>query len=326
MKKAAILVCVLCGFSSLYGGDPIEPDKENKTEELETNLSFTRKARTVDFTYPVWGYYVTGSLGYSTISNSNLDGVWAPEGGAGYLFGAGYFRSVSPYVRILAGLDISSTSAKIETGESFMDDYGTYDIDGSKYQEYIEVKSSEKISPVYVSIPVTIEFGNINTDRIGFYFDLGFRFSYLVNSGYEKTGDYITKGEYNDGKYIITLEDVPELGFYGDRRGENGNANERGIFHPTTELSKTNLSLKAGLGISIPISSNIIFKGGIATHFGLVDISNSTNVVNSNIERITDEVNDMRSKYIDNSFAANEGSKTRYFGLEFGIYINRQLK
>ncbi len=326
MKKVVFLICVICGLNSLYGSEPFESNKKHKSDNTKTGKTITKADRTVDFIYPVWGFYVNGSLGYSTISNNSLEGVWAPEGGVGYLFGAGYFRSLSPYVKLIAGLDISSVSAKIETGDLFLVEYGANDIDGTPYMENMQVSATEILSPIYVSIPLLFEFGNPNIDRIGFYFDIGFRFSYLINSGYEKSGDYVTKGTYNDEYYNVTLEDVPELGFYGDIRGENGNMNERGVFNPTAELSKTNISLQAGLGISIPISSSIIFKGGIVTHYGLVDISNSSDAVNSTNDRITDAVYDKRSKYIDNSFAVNEGSETRYFGFEFGIYINRLLK
>jgi len=330
MKKVAIIIIVLFGNSGLYGSEPIETDKKDKSDKKKSALSFNTMAGTDDFIYPVWGFYVSGSLGYSTITNSNLEGVWAPDGGVGYLFGAGYFRSFSPYVKIIAGLDISSVTAKIDTGKDFLDNYEAVDIDGVDYQENILVTSNEQISPVYISAPILMEIGNPNIDRIGFYFDIGFRLSYLINSGYVKTGDYVTKGRYD--QYGVTLEDVPELGFYGDIRGENGNENERGAFNPAAELSKTNLSIQAGLGISIPISSSIIFKGGLVTHVGLVDIANPTpppdseTSISSGNPDLTSGVAYKRNKYIDNSFAVNEGSKTRYFGFEFGVYINRLLK
>lgn len=329
MRRLSIIFCLLFALAELYSDEPLQLKKKSKSVCKINATSFSKAAPDVSFIYPIWGYTINASIGYSNIVNSNLEGVWAPDGGIGYSFGAGYFRSLSPYFKLIAGMDISSISARIETGDYYEDLYIVEDIDNDEYQESIHVLSSENSSPFYFSIPVLLEVGNPNMDRLGFYLDLGVGFSFLLNSAYEKRGDYITNGTYSQfGDEELVLENVPELGFYGNLGDDE---TVRGTFNPTAELSKTNIVFHGGVGITIPISGNVIFKGGLVTHLGMTDIADSTpppgspEGTNPDNSPITEEVTYKRSKYIDNSFAVNEGSRTQYFGLEFGIYICRRL-
>ncbi len=156
------------------------------------------------------------------------------------------------------------------------------------------------------------EFGNPNIEKIGFYADLGLKYSYLLNESYSSSGTYSTTGTYE--QYNVTLKNIPELGFYNDKNPEN-----------YANLKKSNFSLVAGAGVFVPLSSTIIFKGGLVTNIGLADIGNNI-PANPNSNVINDNIYSYRSRYIDNTLAVVEGSRTFHFGIEFGIYISHRLK
>ena len=324
MKKIAFFVCFIFTIVNIYGNEPLKPKEKGKSNKNDTNLSASKMAMEADFIYPVWGFYVNAAPGMSQISNDNLSDVWTVKNGFGYSFSAGYFKSFSPYFKIIAGVGISSVTTKLEGSGIAYDDEILKDIDTDDYIETLKLNNAvETTNPMYLSVPILLEIGNPNIDKIGFYVDLGVRISYLLNANsfVTKTGTYETYGTYPIYGNL-KIENVPELGFYGEKRGR-----EVGLpyakFEDNAKLNSLNFSIQGGVGISIPISSNIIFKGGVVTNWGLQDIAKPGASDDPNVKPETREA---RHKFIDNSFAANKGSFTRHFGVEFGIYINRLLK
>jgi hypothetical protein len=312
MKKAVTLISLLFACLIAYPETPEKWEKEKPIEKFPY-LPATKLNLDDNFIYPAWGFYFDVSPGISNIKNDNLSsGLWDSKKGLGYTLNAGYFHSLSPWVKIKAGVGISGYKNTLKANGDAPQQSFT-DIDNDTYTETLTLTNVEKeSSPMYLSIPLIFEFGNPNIDKTGFYVDIGFKYSFLINENYSSSGSYSTKGTY--GQWEVTLENVPELGFYNDKSLESNAA-----------FKNSNYSLIAGAGIFVPVSSAVIFKGGIVTNIGLADIGKNS-VTNNNSRVINDEVYSYRARYTDNSMAVTEGSKTFHLGIEFGIYISYRLK
>ena len=313
MKKTVLLIWLLFTCIITYSNSPEKLGKKPAGEMFSSpspsNMNFYN-----DFIYPVRGLYFNVSPGITEIMNSNLaSNFWDLNAGFGYNLSVGYFQSLSPWFRIMAGVGFSSIKSKLTVnGDAPVHPVFT-DIDNDSYKETLTLTNVEKkANPMYFSVPFIFEFGNPNIDKVGFYTDLGIKYSFLINDSYQSSGTYATKGTYD--QYKVTLENVPELGFYSGKELESN-----------ASFKKSNISLLAGVGIFIPLSSVVIFKGGLVTNIGLTDIGNG-NIKNTNSDVISDEVYSYRAGYIDNSFAVVKGSKTFHLGIEFGVYVSRRLK
>ncbi len=312
LKKTAVSFCLLFTIGWLHAGEPAFPEKENSAD----NKSFASSSKLNlddDFIYPAWGFYFDFSPGISNIKNSNLSStVWDSKKGLGFTFNVGYFHSLSAWFKLKSGIGITNYKNTL-TADTDLPSQNFKDIDNDSYTEILTLTNIEKkSSPLYISVPLIFEFGNPNIEKIGFYADLGLKYSYLLNESYSSSGTYSTKGTYQ--QYNVTLENIPELGFYTNKTPEKN-----------AGLKKSNFSLVAGAGVFIPLSSTIIFKGGLVTNIGLADIGNNT-PANPNSNVINDNVYSYRSRYIDNTLAVVKGSRTFHFGIEFGVYISHRLK
>lgn len=311
MKKTALIIGLAVACLSVWASEPFKPNKEITGESKALFLASGEAS--IDFIYPVWGYYVDVSPGFSNISSDVAEHWNEPEGGLGYAVNIGYFRSLSPFFRISSGVGLSSVKSTLELKpENNEFSYKAEDIDGDSYFETISAKDFyEKTQPMYVSVPLIVEFGNPNIDKLGFYVNMGVRLSYLISDGYKNNGSYSAKGKYS--QYQVTLKNIRELGFYNDEE----------VPDKSGSLKNLNTALQAGAGISIPLSSAMIFKAGVVTHWGVSDIGNSEN---SHIENLPEE--HLRNDYFseNNSLTTNGKPLTRHFGVEFGLYINRLLK
>lgn len=312
MKKILFTVCLIFTFVILIAGNPPEQIKEKSNVNYPyTSYQFMNTAK--NFIYPEWGFYIDESTGYSKLNNKNLSSdMWNNKGGFGFTFDAGVFRSITPTFRILAGLGISYYTTILEAnGDIFAQKLK--DIDNDTYNETLtlsEVKNT--VNPIYLSVPLVFEFGNINIKSTGFYIDAGLKYSFLLINNYQTTGSYSAKGTYE--QWGLTLENIEELGFYSNREMES-----------SSDFNKSNISLLGGIGISVPISSAVILKFGIKGSFGLMDIGN--NKLEKPAESpLTVETFNFRANHINNTLAVTKDTKTRYIGFEFGIYINKRLK
>ncbi len=266
-----------------------------------------------NYIYPEWGFYIDAAPGYSFIENNPLpDFVWKYQGGIGYTFNMGYFKSITPYFKVKSGIGVSNYR---ET----LDAYGEIpprqmsDIDNDLYIENLTLNNVHNTaSNTYITVPLLFELGNTSINKIGYYVNIGASYSYLFNENYKPSGTYTTTGTYE--KWGVTLENVDELGFYSEKQLESN-----------AHFKKNNISVIVGAGITIPISSVLIFKAGLVGNYGLNDIGNNRPAKSKN-SPLPDEVYNYRANFTDNSLAILEGSKNRQIGFEVGLYICRRVK
>lgn len=262
---------------------------------------------------PVWGFFIDSSVGMSTIMNSNLSSeVWNSKSNLGYTFNLGYFHSFGSLFRIKTGLGFTSYSSSL-TGNGEVLSSQFMDIDNDSYTETLILSDAQKtFNPMYLSLPILFEIGNLSINKTGLYLDLGFKYSFLFNENNKNQGTYTTKGNYD--QWGVTIEDVEELGFYLSKDMESN-----------VGFKKNNYSIIANAGVTIPVSGVVILKLGITGSFGLKDIGGKASG-SSDISPLTEEAYQFRSQYIDNTFAVKKGSKTAYIGFEIGLYFNKQVK
>jgi len=275
----------------LFAAKPIT-SKEKKTEKSVNNIS--PSLQEMKNIYPVWGYYIDASPGIATIKiNSLSSDVWNSASNFGYNLSAGYVHSFGPWTKVKLGIGVSSYNISL-TGNGEIQSPQIEDIDKDTYTELLTLSNGEHIvNPMYLTVPLTFEFGNSNINKIGYYIDLGFEYSFLITENNTTTGSYTSKGNYP--QWGVTLENIPELGFYTDRNLESG-----------LNLQKSIYSVRGGAGITIPISGVLIFKLGFTGHLGLNNIG--------------------EDPYIYNPLATSKGNKARQIGIEFGFYICKLVK
>lgn len=312
MKEIIITTCLLFSSIILYATEPVII-KDNKAEKSYTNMFYPAADYTGKNIYQIWGYYLEASPGFSSIKSNNLSSdIWKTESKLGYNFNVGYFYSISPTIKFKAGIGFSGYSFGLK-GNGEISSTALKDIDNDTYIESLTLSNvNYTINPMYLSIPLTIELGNPNINKIGYYVDLGIEYSLLINENNSASGTYTTKGTYP--QWGVTLADIPELGFYTERNIE-----------PGKYLKKSNYSVKGGAGITIPLSGVVIFKLGLTGYLGLKDIGKKQ-VNNSDTGPISNQAYEFRSQYINNPMSSSGGSKTFYTGIEFGFYISKHVK
>lgn len=310
--KGIITICLIFSCLILYAEEPIKKE-DKKTKIISSYPTSHMLAQNEGVIYQEQGLYIDASPGISAIKNSNLSSdIWNSENSLGYHFNMGFFRSVSPLVKVKLGLGFSSYSTHL-SAEGEVQSPELADIDNDNYFETLTLSNVEyDIKPMYLTIPLVIELGNANLNKIGYYFDFGFEYAYLINANSSASGSYSSKGTYP--KWGVTLENVPELGFYSERNLDS-----------ELDMPKSNYSLKGGGGITVPLSGLIIFKIGVTGHLGLKDLGNKQ-VKNPDSSPISQQAHEFRSKYINNPVTSAKGSKTLYTGIEFGFYISKRVK
>ncbi len=312
MHKTIFSICLLFTFITAFADHALGSDKKDK-KEIDTSDSPSKSMIDKNTIYPVWGFYLDASAGLSEITNNNLASeIWDSQGDLGYSFNFGFFRSFGPFFKIKAGLGVSSFSNSL-SGNGEVPSQQFFDVDNDNYLEHLTLTNIEnKSNPMYISAPVLLEFGNTNVSKVGYYFNVGINYSYLIYENNSLNGTYTSSGEYL--QWGVILEDIPELGFYS----EKNIASDKGF-------QKTNFSALGGAGITIPISGTVIFKIGLTGAYGFKDIGNSL-PEKPDESSLSDASYAFRSKYINNTLAVNKGTKTRYVGIEFGLYINKLVK
>ena len=311
MKKTLIIIYLLFSYIILYAADPVIVNGESDTNDSNSLLP-AEKYR-MKRIYQIGGYYIDASPGLSFIKNKNLSpDIWNINGDFGYKFNVGYFQSLNQWAWVKLGVGFSSYSAHI-SGSGVFTSPEFKDIDNDAYIESLTVSNADySINPMYLTIPLSIEFGNANISKIGYYINFGIEYSYLIHENNKAIGTYSAKGIYP--QWGVELENIPELGFYSERNvGTDWN------------MQKSNISLKGGAGITIPLSGVVIFKLGLTGYLGLKDISNKE-IKKDDSSPISQQAYEFRSKYINSPLATSKGSKSFYTGIEFGFYISKRVK
>lgn len=312
MKEIIIITCLLFSCLILYATEPITI-KDKKTEKSSSYSTSSKQAPFKRTIYQQRGLYINVSPGISTIKNSNLSSdIWKSENNLGYNVSLGFFHSLSSWAKVKLGVGFSSYSTHL-TGNGEFKSPEFKDIDNDTYIESLKLTNVEyNINPMYLTVPLVIELGNPNINKVGYYVDFGFEYAYLINENGSASGSYSTKGIYP--QWGVTIENVPELGFYSEKNLDS-----------EWSLQKSNYSIKGGAGITVPLSGIVIFKIGVTGYLGLKDIS-SNHDQNTDFGPLTQKAYEFRSKYINNPLSSSNGSKTLFTGIEFGFYISKRVK
>lgn len=311
MKNRIYIACLIFSYIMLYASKPVLSKEKEKGKNISTMTPVVTEVHSENIN-PVWGFYADASPGIVSIKINNLaSDIWKTESNFAYNFSAGYFYSVHPLLRIKGGIGVSSYKASL-TGSGEIESQQLADIDNDTYIENLTVLNAKhNINPMYLTVPLIFEFGTANLSKLGYYLDIGFEYSYLINENNTSTGSYTTKGNYP--QWAVTLENVPELGFFTERNLES-----------ELRLKKSIYSIRGGAGITIPISGLLIFKLGIVGYMGLNSVGKSQYTSDEN-NSISQQTSDFRSDYIYNPLATSSGNKARRLGIEFGLYFCKRV-
>ncbi|NQU85083.1 MAG: hypothetical protein HQ541_04920 [Mariniphaga sp.] len=303
MKKLALLICLSIIFVNVYGNDPLKLRKKNsENKSAISDISFSANNEN----YPIWGYFINVAPSYSNVFSKSIrynidlltdvddrfDGNLIDlSSNLGFSFNAGYFRSLNSKLKFKAGFGIDLFSVDIKNKYLITNtkNFNATDIDKIDTVN-VEFTFNENtftdsiLSCYYFSLPLVLEYGYTNLDKLSFYVDLGVNFSMRIKE--TKVIEFYTEGTY--AKYDgVILNGVPELGFYGKIENEK---REWEVVNTNT----FNIALLGGAGITYPITNNYILKVGVVTNFGL------NNAFSDFLENRLDNV-----------------------GIEFGLYINK---
>lgn len=159
----------------------------------------------------------------------------------------------------------------------------------------------ENTRVTYLDVPVFIEFGNPNIDKIGYYLRLGVKVSIPVADNFSGNGNYTVKGFYPD--YNVELVNIPELGFVLNDQMYTGNTNY--------ELNSINISGLISGGVTFALSNSMILRAGAYYDYGFSDISKESTLGD-------------QDRQIDVSHILENNESATYirgFGFEVGIVL-----
>ncbi len=264
--------------------------------------------KNASISYTSKGIYLNITPSFSAIVNKDIfdDENWEINNGFSVNFEVGYFTKISEIFGFGFGLGTSSFSTEIKSS-AMMFNYEDTDIDGDNYSKMVGASAiTEKTLINYLDIPLFLELGNTNINKVGFYSRLGVKISFPISNSVTPTGIASYEGYYP--QYHVLLYGIPELGF------DTGLP----IYENTEmEINPVNLSAFLSAGITIPLSNYLILKFGANANFGLMEIS----------KQKSDDYD--KSKYDGNynKLLENPNSKTytRTYGFEVGLIYNLRL-
>jgi hypothetical protein len=253
---------------------------------------------------PKRSYFIHSGLGMSNFSNKSIEEQgWDRKGGFGYMIEFGYYQKIRPLIAIGIGIGLSSFANQISIEKINDTITGLIDPPDIEPQdnfaeriEYLNPTEDTRIS--FLDIPVFIEFGNTNVDKLGFFLRLGVKLSTPLIDQFSGKGFYSIKGYYP--KYGVELESIEELGFVNNALMYTG--------APTYELNSLNISGMLSGGISLVFNTNWIFKAGVNYVHGFTDLS-------KNIEPENYRQNN-RNHLLENNQSA---TYIRSLGFEIGL-------
>ena len=202
------------------------------------------------------------------------------------------------------GLGFSTYDTKISINSLHAENFHNGpDLDGD-YIDTIHVFSGikEETRLTYIDLPLFIEFGNVNASKLGYYFKVGIKLSYLVSSNFSGSGTDSTSGHYDADN--VVLYNIPELGYYPN---ESLYKNK-----PAKNTQPVNLSAAVSCGLTIPIKETWIIKIGPTFNASIIDVGK--NKSDNYYENCHYQMN-------ANNLLSNKTSTTRtyFIGLEIGI-------
>ena len=311
MKKNILVflaILLLIPLSYLYSGN--NSKALLKTSTNSKTHGFLPKGGGSNVSYPSKGLYFNLTPSIAGISNKDIagDANWTVKNGMGLNIEAGYFAKFHPLIGYGIGLSFSSYSTEI-TADPQKINRQEIDMDNDEYTQFIESSEiTEKLQLSYFDIPIFLEFGNPNIDKIGFYGRVGVKISFPLSQKFTPSGTASYEGYYD--QYNVTLYGIPELGFYSDKE-----------FYENPEMSVASVNVSALLsgGVTFPLSNYLILKVGANANFGLMEISGQKQTVEDY----------EKSKYDGNYSKLLESpakSMTQSIGIELGIIYNLRLQ
>ncbi|OQX77426.1 MAG: hypothetical protein B6D61_07190 [Bacteroidetes bacterium 4484_249] len=308
MKKnilTLLSVLLIIPLSDVYSGNYTKNNKNPFTSEL---FGFLPKGGSSTVSYPSQGLYLNVIPSFAGIKNKDIadDENWTVKNGMGLSIEAGYFTKFKPLIGLGFGFSYSSYSTEISADPQNIN-YPDEDFDNDSFTMNVETSGiSEKLKISYLDIPVFVEFGNPNIDKIGFYGRIGVKISFPLSQTFTPSGLASYEGYYQ--QFHVTLYDIPELGFYDNKS-----------FYDNTEtgLNSINVSALLSGGVTFPLSNYLILRAGANANFGLMEISGQK----------ADDYDNSKydgnySKLLENP---NAKTTTQSFGLELGIIYNLRL-
>ena len=323
MKKPGIYMSIILLFLPVVyvlsqdifeGEQEIKPKINYKTDQLKLTLRncvpMAQNTSAKIVSYPARGLLFNIAPSYSKLNNKELysDTVdWNAKGNFGINIEAGYFIKLNRIIGIGGGLGYSYFNSEISI-ETFQDTIPNQtDYDKSSYTLYKDNDElTEKLKISFLDIPVYVEFGNPNIDKIGFYGRIGFKASFTMSSKLKGEGHYTSWGYYDSCH--VELRNIPELGYYTNKPAYD--------IQEKVDIKPVTFSVFLSGGLSIPVSNFLIFKVGANFNFGLSELFDWSSDSHSGLEGPWEYI-----KLLDNS------SKTslRSFGLEVGLIYNLRL-
>ena len=271
--------------------------------------------------YPVLNS-IEFSAGYGIplLNNSLMGSTWDQKMGNGGQFSIEYRKQftkrstinnrVVDYPTIWAvgtGLGVSAFSKSADLNLVSEQVNSLQDADGDSYNANLDYSGiKEKVSLLYIDVPLYLEIGRLSKTRIKGWGRLGVKGSFLLNDSFEGQGSYTSQGYYP--AWDVTLHDVPELDYYTNRSAYTD---------PEYKLKPFVLWGTLSAGISIPFSNykeeiirNTILKLGVKYDFTITQVSEGS----SNLMYPGSLYHINKS-----NIWGGDGSRIHYFGLEVGL-------
>ncbi|MCD4665192.1 MAG: outer membrane beta-barrel protein [Bacteroidales bacterium] len=192
-------------FSVKYAGDglknyrAVNPTPASKSESLK---------------YPSSAFFIKLVPSSSAIVNSDItnDDAWESKGAFGINIEVGYYAKFNWLIGYGIGLGYSSFKSDLTLKKDYVE-MDEIDIDDDEYVLKITLNNAvEKLSVSYLDIPIFIEIGNVNLDKIGFYGRFGVKLSFPLLASFKPTGIFSYRGYYE--QYHVELYDIDEEDLY----------------------------------------------------------------------------------------------------------------
>lgn len=215
---------------------------------------------------------VFGSYGQTRIEDHNLLDMtlgtdhynWSSTPGHGMTVGAGIMYNTGDHFAVETGAYYNQYVTTFTSEGSFQDIQSSVDYNGESYWKTMTTDYDSMLSYNLISIPLSFTITTSNAGKAGMYISLGGVFSYSLSGEYETSGSWQYSGYYPDHPSYIRYVEISELGYY--QREEIQNSGE-------INGGQINLSVRASMGITIPIKYFTQIKLGPEVEWGLYDFN-----------------------------------------------------
>lgn len=190
--------------------------------------------------------------------------IWSYTPGHGINLGLGVLMSFTDHIALETGGFFNQYNTTFSTDGTYSDAYLSSDANEDIFYKKMEVNYDSTITYNLISVPLTFTYTSSNPGNTGIYLSVGGLFSYCQSGAYTTSGSWRYYGFYpNHPSYAREL-DIEELGFY-----THENIEESG----TLDGGQINLSVRASMGLSIPIKYFIQIRFGPEIEWGLYDFN-----------------------------------------------------